>query len=96
MNVAIATKVFGSEVLVALIRHYRMTPSTQTQAAVTLDLTTQLVSTNTRVLLHAGVVYREGPGRGPLAGEYRVDDDRVKLLVDALSAYTLGEDADIS
>lgn len=94
MSVAIASRVFGSEVLVGLIRHYRQSPSTQTEAAAALDLSSPLVSTNTRVLEQAGVVYLDGPRRGVAAGKYRVDEARVRMLSEALLDYVLGEPVD--
>jgi hypothetical protein len=91
MSVAIATRVFGSEVLVALMRHYRKTPGSQTEASEALDLPTQLVSTNTRILMDAGVVYADPPGRGRRAGRYKVDEKRARELADALIRYSLDD-----
>lgn len=89
MSVTIATKVFGSEVLVALIQHYRKTPGSQQDASKALDVPNQLVSTGTRLLLDAGVVIADPPSRGPIPGRYLVDEQRVAELLEALGNYTL-------
>jgi len=89
MSVTIATKVFGSEVLVALIRHYRKTPGSQREACEALDLPNQLVSTSTRLLLDAGVVTADPPARGRRPGRYVVDEQRVAQLLEALADYSL-------
>lgn len=88
MTVAIAAKVFGSEVTVGLIRHYRLHAGSQTDAAHALDLPTQVISRATRTLVEAGVVVRgPGAGRGRQAGRYIVDDHRVRFLLDELRRY---------
>ncbi|WP_215817132.1 hypothetical protein [Pimelobacter sp. 30-1] len=87
MSVAIATRVFGSEVLVALIRHYRESPGPQIEAAQALNLPPQLISANTRILINFGVVIGDPPGRGRRAGRYVVDEERVQLLLAELAAY---------
>lgn len=89
MSVAIAARVFGSEILLALIRYYRTSPGTQRSAAEALDIPHQLVSKNTRILTDAAVVVVEGPARGRRGGQYSVDEQRLQELVDALQAYVL-------
>lgn len=91
MSVAIAVRVFGSETLVALIRHYWTSPGSQQDAATTLDIPNQLVSTNTRLLLDAGVVIADPPARGRRPGRYVVDQDRVHHLLEALRRYSVPE-----
>lgn len=91
MSVTIATRVFASEVLVGLIRYYGQNPGSQTEAAAALDLTTQLVSSNTRLLIDAGVVVEQEKGSGRRGGKYAVDKQRVRELADALLRYSLGE-----
>lgn len=89
MSVAIASRVFGSEILLALIRYYRTSPGTQRAAAKELDLPHQLVSKNTRILTDAAVVVVDGPARGRHGGQYSVDEQRLQELVAALAAYVL-------
>ena len=87
MSVAIATKVLGSEVLVALIRHYRDHPGPQSAAVDALDLPNQLVSAQTRILMQAGVVVADPPSRGRRAGRYVVDEERLAFLIRELREY---------
>lgn len=90
VNVAVATRVFGSEPLVALIRHYWRAPGAQRDAAETLGLPQQLVSRNTRLLVDAGVLTEETSETDRRTCTYRVDPDRVRTLLAALSDYSLG------
>lgn len=87
MSVAIATQVFGTEVLVALIKHYRTTPGSQAEAARALNLPNHVVSSNTRALVQAGVVVGNPPGRGRRPGRYIVDEQRLRDLLLALQDY---------
>jgi DNA-binding Lrp family transcriptional regulator len=87
MSVAIATKVFGSEVLVALIRHYRLHAGSQAEAAKALNLPTQVVSDRTRTLESAGVVVANPKRSGGRPGRYIVDEQRVRELLAALSEF---------
>lgn len=93
MSVAIAARVFGSELLVALIRHYRAHPGLQKEAAAALDVPAQVISTNTRVLVDAGVVVGDPAPWGVRPGRWIVDEERVRNLVAVLFAYTMGESA---
>ena len=92
MSVAIATRVFASEVLVGLIRYYRENPGSQTEAAVALDLRTQLVSSNVRILRDAGVLIEDEKPSGRRGARYVVDETRVRDLAATLVAYSLCED----
>lgn len=92
MSVRIATRVFGSEVLVSLIQHYRAHPRTnQLDAAGDLGLNRQTVSTNVRVLLDSAVLVDQRPPTGAdgRARYYRVDEQRVRELLEALTKYVL-------
>lgn len=94
MSVRIATRVFGSEVLVSLIWHYRTNPgSNQIDARNALDLNQQTVSVNVRVLLDSAVLVdqRPPPGADGRARYYRVDEQRVRELLEALTKYVLVE-----
>ncbi|MDN5898569.1 MAG: hypothetical protein L0H74_00700 [Brachybacterium sp.] len=86
MSVAVAARVFGSEILLALIRYYRASPgTTQQSAAEALSLSQQLVSSNTRILTDAELVV--GAARGRRGGRYHVDEARLQELLKALEAY---------
>ena len=93
MSVAIATKVFGSEVLVGLIQFFRTHPqATQSDAMRHLELAHQTVSHNTRILLQAGVLEVLTPKQGRTGGTYAVDEERVDMLVRELRKYLLVDD----
>lgn len=89
MSVAIATRVYGSEVLVGLIRFYRKNPGSQVEAARALDLDPRLVSKNLQVLEQAAVVIREVVPEDARKALYRVDEQRARELLDALRSYSL-------
>lgn len=91
MSVTIAARVFGSELLVSLIRYYRMHPGLQKEAAAALDIPAQAVSTNTRVLVDAGVVVGDPPPWGVRPGRWIVDEERVRNLAAVLVAFTMGD-----
>ena len=91
MSVAIATRVFGSEVLVALIRHYRHHPGLQKDAAEALGLPPQVVSSNTRILVEAGVVIGDPEPRGARPGRWVVNEARARELAVALVSYSLDD-----
>lgn len=86
-DVSAAARVFGSDVLVALIRHYRMHPGLQKEAAEALDLPAQIVSANTRVLIGAGVICGDPEPWGSRPGRWVVDERRLQELHDALQAF---------
>lgn len=90
MSVQIATRVFGSELLVALIRHYRAHPGLQKEAAAALGVPAQAISTNTRVLVDAGVVVGDPAPWGGRAGRWIVDEGRTFELARELINYTVG------
>lgn len=92
MSVSTAAKVFGSEVLIALIRHCRTNPGTsQGDACEALQLPNQLVSTSIRRLIQAGVVVEITPARGRRPGAYAIDEDRVRHLLREIADYSLGD-----
>lgn len=95
MSVQIATRVFGSELLVALIRHYRTKPGLQKEAAAALGVPVQAVSTNTRILVEAGVVIGDPAPRGGRPGRWIVDEARILELARELISYTLDSTADL-
>lgn len=76
---------------VALLQHYRTTSGSQAQAAEALKLPQNVVSRNTSVLIEAGVVVGNPPGRGRMPGRYVVDEARLRELAAELMAYSLGE-----
>lgn len=90
MNVTIAVRVFSSEALMALIRHYRLHPGPQADAVKALNLPHQLVSKLTSTLTEAGVVIPDPPSRGRRAGHYRVDQDRVDFLLREMRDFVAG------
>jgi len=92
MSVTIATKVFGSEATVALIRYYTATPATMNQAAAALDVPRHLVNRHTKLLVDAGVLTVVESGAGPYGTKYAVDEERVRVLLDALRRYCSNED----
>lgn len=93
MSVAIATKVFGSEPIAALIRYYDAgLGRTMNDAAAALDVPRQMVNRHTRLLLDAGVVVVDEEGGGPHATTYTVDGERVDMLVRALRNYCRNRD----
>lgn len=89
MSVALATRVYGSEVLVALIRYYRKHPGLQKDAAEALGLPAQVVSSNTRILVAAGIVVGDPPPAGQRPGKWVIDEARALELADALVTYAL-------
>ncbi|MGH3352279.1 MAG: ArsR/SmtB family transcription factor [Nocardioides sp.] len=90
MSVEIAARVFGSSLRLALLRHYRGTASSQADAAVALDLTQSVVSKNTAVLVDAGVVVADPPGRWKgTPGKYIVDEERLRHLMAVTMIYSL-------
>lgn len=93
LSAAIATRVFGSEVLIGLIRHYRANGGSQIEAAAALDLPQNVVSRNTTILIKAGVVVANPPASGRRAGRYIVDELRVRELAAALVSYTLDDES---
>ncbi|GAB3930683.1 hypothetical protein GCM10011575_47360 [Microlunatus endophyticus] len=95
MSVQIATRVFGSELLVALIRHYRANPGLQKEAAAALGVPVQAVSTNTRILVEAGVVVGDPAPRGGRPGRWIVNEDRTLELARELITYTLDNTANL-
>lgn len=91
MSVAIATKVFGSEVLVAVIRHCHSHPlSSQSEIAESLDLPHQLISTSVRLLKDAGVLVVSVRGAGRRPSRYSADMNRYDELLNALRQYGHG------
>jgi predicted transcriptional regulator len=90
MSVSVAMRVYGSEILVALIRHYRQHAGGQHGAASALGLPQQLVSTNTRVLIDTGVLIAQSVGTDRRRRNYSVDEARLAELLDALQAYSSG------
>lgn len=95
VSVQIATRVFGSELLVALIRHYRANPGLQKQAAAALGVPVQAVSTNTRILVEAGVVVGDPAPRGGRPGRWIVNEVRTLELVRELLNFTLDGTPDL-
>ncbi|MEJ7831583.1 MAG: helix-turn-helix domain-containing protein [Nocardioides sp.] len=91
MSVAIATRVYGSEVRAALIGHYRQQPGSQQDAIDQLALPQHVVSKNVRILVQAGVLTREQKPGDARAGQYSVDEQRARELIEALRIYCLGE-----
>lgn len=92
MSARIASRVFGTEILMSLIWHYRKNPgSTQLDARTALDLNQPTVSFNIRLLLDAAVLFeQEAPeGADKRSKFYRVDEQRVRELLEALSKYLL-------
>lgn len=89
MSVAIAGKVLGSEVRLALIRYFRTSPGSQADAVEALDLPQTVVSRNTAVLVQAGVVIADPPGGGGKQGRYVVDEERLAFLVSEVARYSL-------
>lgn len=87
MIITIATKVFGSEPTVELVRYYGSRPHTMNQAADDLDLPRHLVNRHTKLLLDAGVVTVVEHGRGNYGTKYGVDVQRVRDLLDHLRRY---------
>lgn len=90
MTVGVAIRVYGSELLVALIRHYREHPGLQKEAAAALGVPTQVISTNTRILIDAGVVVGDPPPWGSRPGRWIVNEPRALELAATLINYTLG------
>lgn len=80
MTVHLATEVFGSDLRVHLIRHYRAHPGPQKAAAEALGVSTNAVSANTKVLIDAGVVVVE-PGSDRRFQICRVDVERLNELL---------------
>ncbi len=91
MSVVVATKVFGSEHLVALIRHYGEHPGPQKDAVVALGLPQQLVSKSTRLLVDERVLTETPINDDGRARVFSVDVDRVENLLRALRAYSLNQ-----
>lgn len=89
MTVVVATRVFGSEHLVALIRHYGEHPGIQKDAAAALGLPQQLVSKSTRLLVDEGVLVETPITDDGRARAFSVDVARVEQLLGALRAYSL-------
>lgn len=94
MSVAIATRVFGSEPIAALIRYYA-SPNVRTmnEAATSLEVPRQMVNRHTKLLLDAGVLVVDQEGSGPQPATYRVDLERVDMLLNELRAYLQRRDA---
>ena len=91
MSVAIATRVFRSEVLVGLMWYFANHPAaTKPEATAALDLPRQVVAANVRILIEAGVLTVDVEPRGTRPGRYTTDTQRVRELADALAAYSCG------
>lgn len=94
MSVSIATRVFGSEPIAALIRYYAFNSSrTMNEAANSLEVPRQMVNRHTKLLLDAGVLVVDQEGSGPQPATYRVDPERVDMLLNELRTYLQRRDA---
>lgn len=89
MNVEDAAKVFHSPLRMHLIRYYLHHPGPQRDAVEALQVSQRSVSTNTGELVAAGVLVEE-PAKDRRVRVYRVDVDRVRELLRAAEAFTLG------
>lgn len=88
VNATTATKVYGSELLIALIRHFRGHPGTTQKSAIeALEVPQQLVSHNMLILVRAGVIVEVSKARGRKPGTYAIDDPRERELYRALREY---------
>lgn len=91
MIVQDAITAFGSVLRAELIRHYLATPSTQAQAARTLNVHKRSVSHNTAELVAVGVVVPSTiDAENSARTVYTVDRARLKALHAALQRYTSG------
>jgi predicted transcriptional regulator len=96
MSVALATKVYGSEVLVSLIAYYREHPAaSQRDAIEDLHLPQHVVSKNIRILIEAGVVQTTTPDIDARLRTYTICEHRVRELLDALRTYCLGDEPNL-
>lgn len=90
MNVQLATELLSSELRVHLIRHYRMHPGPQRDAAEALGVSANAVSWNTKVLIDAGIVVVE-PGEDRRHQICRIDEARLAVLLGDLHAFVAGD-----
>lgn len=92
MSAAIACRVFGAEVNVALIRLFHEQPgSTQADAVASLRVPRTVISTSLATLVEAAVVVIEVRPSGPRPGRYRTDERRVAELLEALATYAIAD-----
>lgn len=91
MSVAIAARVYGSELRIALIDYYREHPGTSQKAARTsLDIPQSAVSANLTTLVQAGVLVSEADPTDRRHRVYSLDLQRARELLSALSRHVLG------
>lgn len=91
MSVAIAARVYGSELRIALIDFYRENPGTSQKAArISLDIPQSAVSANLTVLVEAGVLISEADSNDRRHRVYSLDLQRARELLSALSSHVLG------
>lgn len=86
MKVLAATRVFGSEVRIRLIRHFIDHPGSQADAARALGLGVGTVKLNVNILVKHGVVVA-APSSDRRTSNYRVDLKRYDELLDALKTF---------
>lgn len=91
MSVSAATRVFGSDLRVRLIRHYLEHPGSQADAARALDVSSANITRNTSLLMEEGVVVVDIAGDHRSSRVYQVDQRRLLELKRALDAYLTDE-----
>lgn len=89
MNVHLATELLSSELRVHLIRHYRLRPGPQRDAAEALGVSANAVSANTKVLIDAGIVVVES-GEDRRYQICRIDEGRLAVVLSDLHAFVAG------
>jgi DNA-binding MarR family transcriptional regulator len=91
VSARLAADALGSELLMALVRWYKLHPeSTMTQAAHALDLSQTLCSKLTNQLRDAGVVLAAAHPQDKRAQTLTVDVERVRALLRNAGAYMEG------
>lgn len=89
VSVLLAVQVFGTELRVALIRHFRRQPGLQKDAVEALGIPQGVVSRNIEMLVEAGVLIEAPYKPGVRRRGYSVDQQRVEELAQALLEHTL-------
>lgn len=86
VSVSAATRAFGSDLRVRLIRHYLDYPGSQADAARALGVSSANITRNTSLLMEVGVVVVD-IGDDQHSRIYQVDRDRLRELQSALDGY---------